>query len=458
MCDTFVALANATTDGSIIFGKNSDRDANEAHELVVIPHGYHSKDEKLQCTYISIPQVEETSSVFLAKPFWIWGAEMGANEHNVVIGNEAVFSKVPAGKKPGLIGMDFLRLALERADTARGAVEVITSLLEEFGQSGNCGFAHSFYYHNSYLIADQMGAWVLETVDRHWAAQKVEGIRSISNGLTIEDKWDLASENLVTFAIDKGWCKDEKDFNFKKCYSDKIFTKFSDSENRFCRTKEFLKSNRGELDLKKAISILRDHGSNANEDWSPDRSLVGAEVCMHASVGPIRGSQTTGSMVTQIKDGKTIHWVTGTSAPCTSVFKPIWIDVGIPIMNKENSRINATSEDKNLSPTGSYDEDTLWWRHEDLHREVLKDYSSFIKLFEKDRDQLENDFIRETVDPGFITRKSRSEYSQKCFDSALEAEKYWLLRLKEWKPLNKRKWIHKKIWNGLDKVAKRPQS
>jgi len=457
MCDTFVALSNATIDGSVIFGKNSDRDPNEAHELVIVPHGFHSESDKVHCTYMSIPQVEETNSVFLAKPFWIWGAEMGANEHNVVIGNESIFSKLPAGKKPGLIGMDFLRLALERTDTARGAVDVITSLLEEYGQSGNCGFAHSFYYHNSYLIADPSEAWVLETVDKHWAAQKVEDTRSISNGITIEDKWDLASENLVSYAINKGWCKNEKDFNFKKCYSDKIFTKFSDSENRYCRTRDLLKVSRGKFNLEKAISILRDHGSDAYEDWSPDKKLVGAEVCMHASVGPIRVSQTTGSMVTQIKNGKAIHWVTGTSAPCTSIFKPIWIDAGMPILNTGTSMNSEISVDENLAPTGSYDQNTLWWHHEDLHREVLKDYSSFIMQYENERDKLENDFIKETIDPGFITRKSRFEYSQKCFNSALEAENNWLLKLKRLKPINKRKWIHKKIWNRLDKVAKRPQ-
>ena len=456
MCDTFVALSTATLDGSVIFGKNSDRDANEAHELVVIPRGFYSEGDSVRCTYISIPQVEETNAVFLAKPFWIWGAEMGANEHNVVIGNEAVFSKIPAGKKPGLIGMDFLRLALERADTARQALDVITMLLEKYGQSGNCGFAHSFYYHNSYLIADQSEAWVLETVDRHWAAQKVKDFRSISNGLTIESEWDLASENLISFAIEKGWCESEKDFNFKQCYSDKLFTKFSDSNKRFCRTSGLLKFYKEELNVKNAISILRDHGVNSHRDWSPDKKVVGSEVCMHASVGPIRGSQTTGSLVTQIKDGKAIHWVTGTAAPCTSIFKPVWIDSGVPLMNDEGSSTEVMNGDGFVTPTGSYDQGTLWWQHEDLHREILKDYRTFIKLYENDRDQLENGFITETIEPGFITRKSRFEHSKKCFEQALKAENEWLLKVRACKPVNKRNWIHKLIWGGLDNAAKRP--
>lgn len=155
MCDTLVALGNSTKDGSVIFAKNSDRDPNEAHELVSVPRTKHAEGSMVRCTYVEIPQVPETYAVLLAKPFWIWGAEMGANEHGVVIGNEAVFTKIPAGKEPGLIGMDYLRLALERAATAREALTVITQLLEKYGQSGNCGFAHKFYYHNSFLIGQR---------------------------------------------------------------------------------------------------------------------------------------------------------------------------------------------------------------------------------------------------------------------------------------------------------------
>jgi dipeptidase len=33
MCDTFVALPAVTPDGSVIFGKNSDREPNEAQAL-----------------------------------------------------------------------------------------------------------------------------------------------------------------------------------------------------------------------------------------------------------------------------------------------------------------------------------------------------------------------------------------------------------------------------------------
>jgi len=110
MCDTFVALPDSTQNGEIIFGKNSDRPHGEIQDIIIIPAMTH-KSEKLECTYITIPQIEKTLAVILSKPRWMWGAEMGANECGVVIGNEAVWTTEPY-KNSGLLGMDLVRLGL----------------------------------------------------------------------------------------------------------------------------------------------------------------------------------------------------------------------------------------------------------------------------------------------------------------------------------------------------------
>ena len=104
MCDTFVALGNVTADGRVMFAKNSGREPNEAQWLAYYPPAEHRRGSPLTCTYVEIPQVRRTYGVLLSKPFWMWGGEMGINEHGVAIGNEAVRTKEPYDKQ-GLLGI-----------------------------------------------------------------------------------------------------------------------------------------------------------------------------------------------------------------------------------------------------------------------------------------------------------------------------------------------------------------
>jgi dipeptidase len=215
----------------------------------------------VECTYVEIPQVPETYGVLLSRPFWLWGCEMGINEFGVAIANEAVFTKEPSSKDPGLIGMDLIRLALERADTARGALDVIGTLLQAYGQGGNCGLYHDLHYHNAFIIADPKEAWVLETAGAFWVAERVRGTRSLSNGLTIGGEWDLASPGLVEHAVDKGWCKSRDDFHFARCYSDRFYTPLSGCRIRHRRSTSLLQAREGTITPQVMMDFLRDHGS-----------------------------------------------------------------------------------------------------------------------------------------------------------------------------------------------------
>ncbi|MHA1338136.1 MAG: C69 family dipeptidase [Promethearchaeota archaeon] len=300
MCDTLVALGNSTEDGSVIFGKNSDRPDDEVQLITYNPRKRYSKGEELECTYISIPQVSETYAVLLSQPWWMWGAEMGANEYGVVIGNEAIYSRELLRSR-GLLGMDLLRLGLERGKNALEALKVITDLLEKYHQGGGCAYGDSSWmYHNSFLIADPKEAYVLETADDWWAAEKVKDVRSISNSASIRGKGDLRRKGIIEYAIERGYCKDDDDFDFALsfCGSAPSYSKYS----RAGMSAWLLNENKGKINPTKMMEFLREHQ---------------AGICMHG------GFESAGSQVSHLREGKvSIHWFTGTTLPCMSVYKP----------------------------------------------------------------------------------------------------------------------------------------
>eukprot|EP00026_Physarum_polycephalum_P007430 Phypoly_transcript_07490.p1 GENE.Phypoly_transcript_07490~~Phypoly_transcript_07490.p1 ORF type:complete len:501 (+),score=41.11 Phypoly_transcript_07490:131-1633(+) len=459
-CDTFVALPCATKDGSTIFAKNSDRDPNEAHEVVHYSASKYSKGEEVACTYISIPQAMETYEVILSKPFWMWGAEMGVNEHGVAIGNEAIKTNTGDPKKErSLIGMDYVRLALERSSTAREAVDVIATLLEEHGQGGECGYSKSFRYHNAFMIADKQGeAWIMNTIDRDWVARKVtpsktvhlagdssmeaaesQGIASISNVLS-GGKWELASENFIQQQIAKGRCKNAEDFKenfkFRENYSERMFSFFGEGSARECRTRSWLLPFVGEIEVKHMMRVLRDHGPG--EGVEPGYGWTGHTVCMHAGFGPVRRSQTTGSMVCHLtKSMDKPHWVTGTAAPCTSVFFPVWFDA-----------FPDTKED----PRKTYSQDSLWWMHEMLHRNIIADYLGRIGLASQKLKELEDSFLNE-VNKLTDERPTRHAFAQECVDSAFSLYSRLNLEVSVLPVVLKPEYTYAMAWRNFNKAA-----
>ncbi len=440
MCDTLVATGDATQDGVTLFAKNSDREPNEAQQLVWRPAADHPAGEILHCTYIEIPQVAHTHAVLLSKPFWIWGAEMGVNEHGLAIGNEAVFTRLGYAREPGLIGMDLLRLGLERAVTAREAVTVITELLERYGQGGNCGYLHSLRYHNSFLLADPHEAWVLETAGNHWAAKQVRGVYAISNALTIEGEWDLASRGLAQTALERGWCRSAEAFDLQRCYSDWLYTTFSDARRRRSRNMALLAERAGCITPESMMAILRDHGA---EDRPPERGLVGATTCMHASLGPVRGSQTAGSLVASLRPQASLAWATGTAAPCTGLFKPIWLDAGLP--------------EREPAPGGVYDAATRYWRHERLHRATLQHYGPRLALYRDERDGLEQRFLQGARELASAPADERRAYTAACLTEADAATARWIERVERAPArVGLAALPHRLAWRGWNRTARMP--
>ncbi|XP_047543937.1 secernin-3 [Vanessa atalanta] len=303
-CDTFVVLPPLTNRNVVIFGKNSDRPQNEVQEVVLSTD--RTRNSKLKCTYITIDESPNPlNSVILSKPAWMWGAEMGANDKSVVIGNEAVWTNNNEGdgdaRQKRLLGMDLVRLGLERGNSAEEALDVITSLLEKYGQGGPCSeYDDSHFYHNSFLIADCKEAWVLETSGKLWAAEKIaSGYRNISNGLTIKTKIDKHSEGLFEKAECMGVWDGKGKFDFCNAFSS------GGDEQRQQEGERLLKesSAANNFDVKDMFNVLRHKESGicrACDDTFP----------------------TQGSQVSLLSSDMSVHWFTATPDPSISYFKP----------------------------------------------------------------------------------------------------------------------------------------
>jgi secernin len=392
MCDTFVSTPESSADGLMILAKNSDREPNEAQNVTFVPAMEHAPGSRATCTYIDIPQKEGTNAVLLSRPFWMFGAEMGVNEHGVAIGNEAVFTKAGYHKKnDALLGMDMLRIALERSKSAREARDTIVELMNAHGQGGVHTFGGVKYYHNSFLIADPDEAYILETAGAHWVSKIISGIATISNCLTIEDDYDEASPGLEDYARSHGFTGRGKRLNFRRDFSDTVFSHFARGAVRKSCSHDLLSRKGAPVASADMMRILRDH--NATEPYRPGERPM-ERICLHA--GGIISSQTTGSMVAVLKKNRPpLVYFTGTSAPCMSLYRPHTI-----LKNQRSypvsmvPRISAFGGiDLYGSSSGFYDEKTLWWKGEEVHRRVLMNYAGLMPLLKEHRDPVEKRMV-----------------------------------------------------------------
>jgi dipeptidase len=379
-CDTSVVLGSLTADGSVIFAKNSDRPPNECQPLHHSPRRPHPAGATVSCQYIEIPQVAETWEVIGSRPYWLWGFEIGVNEWGVTIGNEAVHTREPFEER-ALIGMDLVRLGLERALNAGEAVELIGELIEQYGQGGSCYANSDGTYHNSFIIADPAHAWVLETAGRHWVARRVEQRASISNLLTIGDKWDAGSDGVIDHARTQGWLNGEA--SFARAYQDVTIDPLPGA-CRLERAQTILRDCPKPVTVASMMSLLRDHGDQSIPT-GPDPVPT---LCMHAN--PALSAETAASMVVQLRPDRpslltTTCW-TAFGSPCLSAFHPVYPSlVGLP--------------DRLDSGADTFNPESPWWVFERLQRMVAR-----------------------APDLAPVVRESFSALEQTFFEEAAEAE------------------------------------
>ncbi len=312
MCDTFAVRR----PGGVLFAKSSDRPIDEPQiARWFVPR---RAGGTIDATWTTVPD-EGAAALLGSQPTWMWGLEHGVNEHGVAIGNEKVFTiDDPHAAPSALLGMDLVRLGLERGRTADGALDAITSLLAVHGQGGSGEEDHDEPYWSSFLIVDGHGGWVLETSARSWVAQPLGDGAAISNRLTLSTHWTRSSTDVAAGSDWDSWRAPDAP------------TGIADHRLRSTRSCVALGPAATPAD---AVATLRDHGTgpwgapgaastsappppdDVHDDWS------GVTVCMH-----IRDYQcTTASMVIDLpsNDAAPMRTWVSLGTPCTGVFLPV---------------------------------------------------------------------------------------------------------------------------------------
>ncbi|MBI5116788.1 C69 family dipeptidase [Candidatus Poribacteria bacterium] len=401
-CDTLVALGSATADGSVILGKNSDRPADESQPLSQIPRLTHKRGASLKCQYVEIPQVEETLALIGSRPYWLWGFEHGMNECGVAIGNEAVFTKETLSDS-GLLGMDLVRLGLERGRTARQALDVMTRLLEEFGQGGSAFEHYQWQYSNSFIIADPREAYILETSGSQYAWKKVSETARISNHIAIVADWDALSPDACEHAVMNGWWHGaaSERFNFSAAYRSIEAVPPQISEERLRQSGKLLGEQSGQISPHSMMRILRNHYESETV-FTPGRDPSDGKcysICMHAD--PV--GTTAASIVAHLRgtDHRIAYWASfGT--PCCGVFMPLYVEGKIPLA---------------LTRAGArFSEDSVWWLFKRLGDSVAQDFEGRTPRVQEVWSGLEAEFAEKSAD---VEAEAESLHAKNRADEAV---------------------------------------
>lgn len=223
-CTNLIAAKGATTDGSVMMTYSAD-----SHNLFGFLHhspaGKHPKGSVRKIfewdtnkPLGEIPEAEETYNVI-----------GNMNEHQVVIGESTWGGRPELADTTGQAVMDYgslIYVTLERAKTAREALDIMTDLVAKHGYASSG---------ESFTIADKNEVWVLEMIGKGaekgavWIAVRIpdNAISGHANEprirkVNLKDKENVRhSKDMISFARKHGYFtgKDEE-FSFADVYGE----------------------------------------------------------------------------------------------------------------------------------------------------------------------------------------------------------------------------------------------
>lgn len=221
-CTNLIVTKGASTDGSVFMVYTND--GEWLYKLDKTPAKKHGKRDSIEF-YSGRNKVKGKVSQ-MGYTYGIIGFQM--NEYQVSIGETTFTGREELWNHSKFLEYwHLIRLALERAKTAREAILVITGLVEEYGY-GSEG--------ESFSIIDPNEAWLLEMVGTGtggegaiWVACKIPdgyvcahaNMARIGEFPLNDPENCMYSDNVFSFAIEKGWydANAGKPFRFNEIYN-----------------------------------------------------------------------------------------------------------------------------------------------------------------------------------------------------------------------------------------------
>jgi dipeptidase len=177
MCTTLLVGRRRSATGRVLVAHSEELGRNSAHRVSIVPGRRPAAGERYPLhSGGDLEQPDRLAGYICTRIFdkrhYPGDHTSGVNEHGVAVANNmammrgipesAMFDPVPGG----VIWTEFLQLALERASTAREALDVVARLCERHGLSCDSG--------TMIAVADPEEAfWVELARDGHWAAERV---------------------------------------------------------------------------------------------------------------------------------------------------------------------------------------------------------------------------------------------------------------------------------------------
>ena len=403
-CTTILIGKGLTIDGSVIHAHNEDMGSSAVGRLWHVAAQTRKEGDFINVPYMTIPNQHDSYSYWASgnanntsgldisnqtKPYD--SVLVGMNQWGVTMSCNWMNSKAKNSIEKGIRRYAIRQLILERAKTAREAVEIVGEFIEQYGQADWGGL--------TYNLSDTNESWVIETTTNNWVARRIKDneIWVVANRFRIGTDFDLSSHSLINNAIQQSWYnpKTEKQFNFAKAYGKPEFMNQAYDIAREERVYSLLENNKKLLTADDLFKVLRDRYDGTSKFTPPQKEENWRELSEPKKIPrTIASNLAQSTSVAVLRSDLPIEvgammWY-GMVNPQFSGYFPLYA--------------GSTTVIQDLSTLdGKKSESSAWWAFKNLHNQAGKNYAKYYPVVKK---VLSNNHAQMVIEQKLVENKA----------------------------------------------------